>query len=66
VNVSHPKYAAVDADEVLAGDVDARAHVDAARVARYAQLAPPAPPVIVFETLDERLLIDGYHRVAAA
>jgi hypothetical protein len=66
VKVPHPKYAALDLDEILAGDLDARAHVVPARVARYARLATPAPPVVVLETPEGRLLVDdGYHRAAS-
>jgi ParB-like chromosome segregation protein Spo0J len=46
--------------------VDPTAHLDEARVARYAEELASLPPVVVFETEDGLLLADGYHRVAAA
>lgn len=61
------RHEVVDVDELLAGSlVDACAHLDLERVARYAELTTPAPPVIVFDTTEGRLLVDGYHRIAAA
>jgi ParB-like chromosome segregation protein Spo0J len=52
----------------LLGDapVDPRAHLDAERVAHYAHTPDPVPPVVVYETPQGRLLVDGYHRIAAA
>ena len=53
-------------DDLLANaPVDPEAHLDAARVERYAGMVD-APPPVVFETPDGLLLADGYHRVAAA
>jgi ParB-like chromosome segregation protein Spo0J len=47
--------------------VDSRHHLDLDRVRRYAQLLAQLPPVIVFRLEDQSLLlVDGYHRVAAA
>jgi hypothetical protein len=46
--------------------VDPTAHVDPERVARYAEDFDALPPVVVFETEDGLLLVDGYHRIAAA
>jgi len=54
-------------DELLAAaPVDTEAHLDAARVERYARAFDDLPPVLVFETPQGPLLVDGYHRVAAA
>ena len=54
-------------DDLLANaPVDPEAHLDAARVERYAGMVDALPPVVVFETPDGLLLADGYHRVAAA
>jgi ParB-like chromosome segregation protein Spo0J len=46
--------------------VDPTAHVDPERVARYAEDFDALPPVVVFGTEDGLLLVDGYHRIAAA
>jgi ParB-like nuclease domain len=43
-----------------------RAHLDGDRVGYYLTHLDQAPPVVVFDTGDELLLADGYHRVAAA
>jgi ParB-like nuclease domain len=54
-------------DDLLANaPVDPEAHLDAARVERYAGMVGSPPPVVVFETPEGLLLADGYHRVAAA
>jgi ParB-like nuclease domain len=54
-------------DDLLANaPVDPEAHLDAARVERYARMVGALPPVVVFETPEGMLLADGYHRVAAA
>lgn len=45
---------------------DPEAHLDAARVERYAEVLDALPPVIIFDTREGLLLADGYHRVAAA
>ena len=46
--------------------IDPEAHLDAARVERYAEMLNVLPPVVVFEVREGLLLADGYHRVAAA
>jgi hypothetical protein len=46
--------------------IDPEAHLDAARVERYAEMLDALPPVVVFDTEEGLLLADGYHRVAAA
>jgi|SRR5215203_5421595 len=51
---------------LAAGPVDLAAHLDAARVERYARTFDDLPPLLVFETPQGPLLVDGYHRVAAA
>ena len=54
-------------DDILASaPVDPRAHLDPVRVERYAGMLEDLPPVVVFETPEGLLLVDGYHRVAAA
>jgi ParB-like chromosome segregation protein Spo0J len=52
--------------ELLANPLaDAEAHLDDERVRSYIENADQ-PPVVVFETDEGLLLVDGYHRVAAA
>lgn len=46
--------------------VDPVAHLDAARVRHYVQAGEAVAPVVVFDTEEGYLLVDGYHRVAAA
>jgi ParB-like chromosome segregation protein Spo0J len=54
-------------EDVLASPlVDAGAHLDADRVRLYVRAGEDVLPVVVFETEDGLLLVDGYHRVAAA
>ena len=53
------------ADLLAAAPVDPDAHLDPARVGRYAGMLDDLPPVTVFETPEGLLLVDGYHRVAA-
>jgi len=53
-------------DLLAAAPVDPEAHLDAARVERYTRTLEDLPPVLVFETAQGPLLVDGYHRVAAA
>jgi ParB-like nuclease domain len=45
---------------------DPEAHLDPARVERYARMLDDLPPVVVFDTPQGPLLADGYHRLAAA
>jgi len=46
---------------------DPRRHLDQDRVRRYAEVLDHLPPVTVFALEDQTLLlVDGYHRVAAA
>ena len=45
---------------------DPEAHLDPARVERYARTLDDLPPVVVFDTPEGLLLADGYHRLAAA
>jgi hypothetical protein len=53
--------------DLLAGvPIDPEAHLDAARVERYAEMLDKLPPVVAFDTDEGLLLADGYHRVAAA
>ena len=54
------------ADLLATAPVDPEAHLDAARVERYVEILGDLPPVVVFETPEGLLLVDGYHRVAAA
>jgi ParB-like chromosome segregation protein Spo0J len=54
-------------DELLAGPlVDPAAHLDEGRVRHYVRAGEDVAPVVVFETDEGLLLVDGYHRVAAA
>jgi ParB-like chromosome segregation protein Spo0J len=54
-------------DEVLASPlVDPAAHLDERRVRQYVRAGKDVAPVVVFETDEGLLLVDGYHRVAAA
>jgi ParB-like chromosome segregation protein Spo0J len=46
--------------------VDPRAHLDPERVAHYVETHDPLPPVVVYQTAEGLLLVDGYHRIAAA
>jgi len=46
--------------------VDPAAHLDPARVRHYVDAGEDVEPVVVFQTEDGLLLVDGYHRVAAA
>jgi hypothetical protein len=54
------------ADLLAAAPIDPEAHLDASRVERYARILDTLPPVVVFETPEGLLLVDGYHRVAAS
>lgn len=54
------------ADLLANAPIDPEAHLDAARVERYAKVLDRLPPVVVFDTGEELFLADGYHRVAAA
>ena len=53
--------------ELLANaPIDPEAHLDAARVERYARTLDALPPVVGVDTPEGLLLADGYHRVAAS
>jgi len=54
------------ADLLANTPIDPEAHLDPARVQRYAEMLDALPPVVVFDTKEGLLLADGYHRVAAA
>src|SRR5215212_737729 len=54
------------ADLLATAPVDPEADLDAARVERYVEMLGDLPPVVVFNTPEGLLLVDGYHRVAAA
>ena len=54
------------ADLLANAPIDPEAHLDTARVERYAHMIDALPPVVVFDTPEGLLLTDGYHRVAAA
>jgi ParB-like chromosome segregation protein Spo0J len=46
--------------------VDTFDHLDEDKVTRYAAILADLPPVTVFSLPEGYLLVDGYHRVAAA
>ena len=46
--------------------IDPEAHLNAAKVERYAEMLDALPPVVVFDTKEGLLLADRYHRLAAA
>ena len=46
--------------------LDTEAHLDTARIERYTEMLDALPPIVVFDTAEGLLLVDGYHRVAAA
>lgn len=50
----------------LLARVTPHAHLDRELVERYAQNRDAFPRVVVFDTETGLLLVDGYHRVAAA
>jgi hypothetical protein len=54
------------ADLLANAPIDPEAHLDARRVERYAQMLDALPPIVVFDTQEGLLLVDGYHRLAAA
>ena len=54
------------ADLLTNTPIDPEAHLNAARVERYAEMLDALPPVVVFDTEEGLLLADGYHRVEAA
>lgn len=53
-------------DLLANSSVGPAAHLDPKTVQKYAERRGDLPPVVVFETSDGLLLVDGYHRVAAA
>jgi hypothetical protein len=54
------------ADLLANAPIDPEAHLDVVRVERYAQMLDALPPIVVFDTQEGLLLVDGYHRLAAA
>ena len=54
------------ADLLANAPIEPEAHLDAARVERYARTLDALPPVVVVDTPEGLLLADGYHRVAAS
>jgi hypothetical protein len=54
------------ADLLTNAPIDPEAHLNAAKVERYAEMLDALPPVVVFDTEEGLLLADGYHRVEAA
>jgi ParB-like chromosome segregation protein Spo0J len=54
------------ADLLANAPIDPEAHLDAVRVERYAQMLDALPPIVVFDTPEGLLLVEGYHRLAAA
>ena len=54
------------ADLLANTPIDPEAHLDVARVQRYAEMLDALPPLVVFDTGEALLLADGYHRLAAA
>jgi len=54
------------ADLLANAPIDPEAHLDARRVERYAQMLDALLPIVVFDTPEGLLLVDGYHRLAAA
>jgi hypothetical protein len=53
-------------DVLASARVDPAAHLDASRVQHYVHAGEDVAPVVVFDTEEGLLLVDGYHRVAAA
>ena len=54
------------ADLLANSPIDPEAHLDATRMERYARMLEALPPVVVFDTPEGLLVVDGYHRLAAA
>ena len=54
-------------DDLLGSQAaDPDAHLDPDRVEHYVEAGDDVEPVVVFDTGEGLLLVDGYHRVAAA
>ncbi|HZB83076.1 MAG TPA: hypothetical protein VE288_09590 [Rubrobacteraceae bacterium] len=54
------------ADLLANTPIHPEAHLDAARVTRYAEMLDALPALVVFDTGEALLLADGHHRLAAA
>jgi hypothetical protein len=63
--VGHVVDVAIE-DLLRSKHVDPVGHLDDARVERYVSVFDELPPVEVFRLSDGLLLVDGYHRMAAA